>query len=64
MNPHAVALGSLGGQARYARTTLLQRQTWARMGGLARAEQYSKAQLSRWAKLGGRPRKAAKRGAR
>jgi hypothetical protein len=56
-NPHAVALGKLGGIARVFRTTPEQRRRWARRGGLARARRYSREQLSQWAKLGGRPRK-------
>lgn len=54
-NPHAVALGELGGRARYLSTTAEQRRHWARLGGLARARAHSKAQLSKWARLGGRP---------
>jgi len=53
-NPHAVALGALGGKARARKTT---RKAWARLGGLARARSHSREKLSRWAKLGGRPRK-------
>jgi len=54
-NPHAAALGKLGGKARAAKTTSEQRKAWARLGGLARAQRHSKKQLSKWAKLGGRP---------
>jgi len=54
-NPHAVALGKLGGTARADSTTAGQRKEWARLGGLARAKRHSKAELSRWAKMGGRP---------
>jgi hypothetical protein len=56
-NPHAVALGKLGGKARARKTTPTQRREWARMGGVTRAERHSKTELSKWAKLGGRPRK-------
>lgn len=54
-NPHAVALGQLGGEARALRTTLEQRQEWGQRGGLARAKGHSKDELSEWAKMGGRP---------
>jgi len=53
-NPHAVALGRLGGKSRAKRTSAEQRKEWARLGGLARAKQYPKATLSKWAKKGGR----------
>jgi hypothetical protein len=56
-NPHAVALGRLGGKRRAKTTSTEQRQKWARLGGLARAKRHSKAALSRWAKKGGRPSK-------
>ena len=56
-NPHAVALGALGGKARARKTTPKERKAWARLGGLARARSHSREKLSRWAKLGGRPRK-------
>jgi len=55
-NEHAVALGSLGGTARAAKTTQQQRRSWARLGGLARARRHGVAELSRWARLGGRPK--------
>jgi hypothetical protein len=65
-NPHAVALGKLGGTARADSTTAEQRKEWARLGGLARAKRHTKAELTMWAKMGGRPkirpRKAAKSG--
>jgi hypothetical protein len=32
-NPHAVALGKLGGKARVEKTTPEQRAKWAKMGG-------------------------------
>lgn len=54
-NPHAAALGKLGGKARAKKTTPEERKTWARLGGLARAKKHSKQQLSKWAKMGGRP---------
>jgi hypothetical protein len=57
-NEHAASLGSLGGKARAKRTTVEQRQAWARLGGLARAKKHSKAELEKWAKLGGRPKSA------
>ena len=63
-NPHAVALGQLGGEARAQTTTAAQRKAWARLGGLARASRHSKEEFSKWGKLGGRPRKGAKRGER
>jgi hypothetical protein len=50
-NPHAVALGKLGGK----------RKEWARLGGLARAKKYPKALLKKWAKRGGRPPKKGDR---
>jgi hypothetical protein len=56
-NPHAVALGQLGGEARAASTTPEQRKEWARLGGLTRALRRTKEELSRWAKMGGRPPK-------
>ncbi len=56
-NPHAVALGELGGKARMANMTPEERKAWARLGGKARAARHTKEELSRWAKLGGRPRK-------
>lgn len=55
-NPHAVALGRLGGRARAWKTSRRDRQLWARMGGLARAARHRKWDLSRWGKMGGRPR--------
>ncbi len=61
-NPHAVALGRLGGKALARKMTPKQRQAWARLGGLTRSRKYSKEQLSRWAKLGGRPAKGTKGG--
>jgi hypothetical protein len=56
-NPHAVALGTLGGKSRARSTTPEQRCRWARLGGLARAAKYDPEMLVKWAKLGGRPRK-------
>jgi hypothetical protein len=57
-NPHAVALGKLGGKARVSTTTPEQRKKWAALGGLARAKQHTKAELTQWAKMGGRPPKS------
>lgn len=54
-NPHAAALGKLGGKARAKKTTPEERKAWARLGGLARAKKHSKQQLTKWAKMGGRP---------
>ena len=59
-NPHAAALGKLGGKARADKTTPEQRKEWARKGGLARAKRHSKAELVEWASKGGRPPKAKK----
>ncbi len=56
-NPHAVALGTLGGTARFLSTTAEQRRHWAKLGGLARAKAHSADELSKWAKKGGRPRR-------
>lgn len=58
-NPHAVALGKLGGEARTANMTPEQRREWARLGGLARAERHTREELSRWSRMGGRPRSKA-----
>jgi hypothetical protein len=54
-NPHAQALGKLGGKARVEKTTAEQRKQWARLGGLTRAKRHTKQELSAWAKMGGRP---------
>jgi hypothetical protein len=54
-NAHAVALGKLGGTARFRKTTQEQRTRWAALGGMARAQRHSRRQLSRWGCLGGRP---------
>ncbi len=56
-NPHAVALGKLGGKGRAKKTSAEDRKEWARLGGVARAKRHSKSKLSKWAKLGGRPPK-------
>jgi hypothetical protein len=56
-NPHAVALGRLGGKSRAKKTSIEQRKEWARRGGLARAKKHSEAELSLWGKMGGRPPK-------
>jgi hypothetical protein len=63
-NPHAMALGNLGGKARARNTTPEQRRAWARLGGMARARRHSKKQLSKWAKLGGRPPKGGSKNKR
>jgi len=55
-NPHAVALGKLGGKARSKKTSAELRKEWARLGGLARAKKYPKSRLRTWAKKGGRPK--------
>ncbi|HXT76639.1 MAG TPA: hypothetical protein VN780_10135 [Candidatus Eisenbacteria bacterium] len=60
-NPHAVALGKLGGKSRAKKTSVEERREWARLGGLARAKKYPKATLAKWAKKGGRPRSDAKK---
>ena len=60
-NPHAVALGKLGGKGRAKKTSAEERREWARLGGLARAKKYPKATLAKWAKKGGRPRSDAKK---
>ena len=59
-NPHAAALGKLGGKARAKATTPEQRKEWARLGGLARAKRHGKAELSKWAGMGGRPKASKK----
>lgn len=56
-NPHAVALGRLGGKSRAKKTSSEQRKEWARLGGLYRAKKYPKTTLSKWGKKGGRPPK-------
>lgn len=61
-NPHAVALGKLGGESRAQKTTAEQRRAWARMGGLARAQQHSRKEISQWGRLGGRPPKKTPKG--
>ncbi len=60
-NPHAVALGKLGGKSRAKKTTPEERKEWARLGGLSRAKRYSKATLSKWAKKGGKPKGSDKK---
>jgi len=60
-NPHAVALGKLGGRSRAKKTSGVQRREWARQGGLARAKKYPKSKLVKWAKKGGRRKKGVKR---
>jgi hypothetical protein len=54
-NPHAVALGKLGGKGRVKKTTREQRQEWARQGGLNRAKRHTEEELSAWGRMGGRP---------
>lgn len=56
-NPHAMALGKLGGKSRAKKTTAEQRKEWAKLGGLARAKRHPKSKLSKWARKGGRPKK-------
>jgi hypothetical protein len=63
-NPHARALGKLGGKARVQTTTPEQRKQWAALGGLARAKKHSKKELTEWGKLGGRPSEKLERGER
>ena len=63
-NPHAVALGRLGGEARAITTTSKQRKQWGSLGGQARAARYDKATLSEWAKKGGRPKGSGKKSTR
>jgi hypothetical protein len=60
-NPHAAALGKLGGKARAINTTPEQRKQWASLGGLARAKRHTKAELSEWGHMGGRPKARAKK---
>jgi hypothetical protein len=60
-NPHAVALGKLGGKSRAKKTTADERREWARQGGLARAKKYPRATLAKWAKKGGRPPKGERK---
>jgi hypothetical protein len=55
-NPHAAALGKLGGKGRAKKTSAEDRREWARLGGLARAKKYPKAMLSKWARKGGHPK--------
>ena len=59
-NPHAVALGRLGGKARDKGMTPKEREEFARRGGLARSKKLSKDELSKIGKkagkLGGRAR--------
>ena len=60
-NPHAVALGKLGGKGRAKKTSADERKEWARRGGFARAKRYPKSKLSKWAKMGGRPARKGKK---
>jgi hypothetical protein len=62
-NPHAIALGKLGGKARVENTTPEQRSKWAKLGGEARLKNTTPEQRTKWAKMGGRPPKKGKRNA-
>lgn len=61
-NPHAVALGKLGGKARVQSTTPEQRKEWAGLGGKARAENLSTAERKRIAKLAVAARERKRKG--
>jgi len=61
-NPHAVALGKLGGKARAQSTTPQQRKEWAGLGGKARAEKLSAADRKRIAKLAVTARERKRKG--
>jgi hypothetical protein len=61
-NPHAVALGKLGGKARAHSTTPEQRKQWAGLGGKARAENLSATERKRIAKLAVAARERKRRG--
>ena len=61
-NPHAVALGKLGGRARLQNTTSEQRKEWAGLGGKARAENLSATERRRIAKLAVAARERKRRG--
>jgi hypothetical protein len=56
-NPHAVALGKLGGKALASKISPEQRKEWSRRGGQTRAKRHSKAEISQWGKMGGRPKR-------
>jgi len=53
-NPHARALGKLGGKARTAKLTPEQRSEIARRAGLARSQKLSADERQRIAALGGK----------
>jgi|SRR5271156_5915528 len=53
-NPHAVALGKLGGKARLTALTPQQRQEIARKAGRARADQLSAKRRKEIAAMGGK----------
>ena len=53
-NPHAVALGKLGGKARNATMAPGEREEIGRLGGLARSKNLSKEELSEIGKKGGK----------
>lgn len=63
-NPHAAALGKLGGRARMTKMSESDRQQFASTGGKARAKKLTEAQRSRIAKLAvaARERKRRERG--
>jgi len=61
-NPHAVALGKLGGKARAQSTSPEQRKEWARLGGRARAENLTAADRKRIAKQAVAARERKRRG--
>jgi hypothetical protein len=61
-NPHAQALGSLGGKARARSLSPAERTRIASQGGKARVAKLSAAELSRIAKLGVAARKRKRRG--
>jgi len=62
-NPHAAALGKLGGRARMDRLSRAEKTKLSKKGGLARAKKLSAAELSRIGKLavGARERRRAER---
>lgn len=53
-NPHAAALGRLGGKARAKKLSAAERSESARKAGLARNEKLSAAERKRIAALGGK----------
>jgi hypothetical protein len=60
-NPHAVALGKLGGEARGAKLAPDERSDIAQSGGVARAEKLTKAQRKEIAQKAAKARWAKKR---